>query len=255
MNKVTMITRNVKNVVAKHSPEILTVLGIAGMVTTTILAVRATPKALQLIEEQKCKKTEESADLTLPEKAKTAWKCYIPAAATGIASVACLVGANSISLKRQAALATAYTLSETAMKEYQEKVVETVGEKKEQTIKEAVAKSRIEKNPVSSNEIIVTPKGDTLCYDVISGRYFKSNIDKIRRIENELNREMRDAGYISLNEFYSVLGLNNIAIGDDLGWNIDSGYIDLRFSSQLADDGTPCLVLDYSVGPQYNYFS
>lgn len=255
MNKVQAIAKSVKNTVAKHSPELLTVLGIAGMITTTVLAVRATPKALRLIEEKERENSESPVELTPIEKAKTAWKCYIPAAVTGTASIACLVGANSVSLKRQAALATAYTLVENNMKEYKEKVVETVGEKKEQAVREAVAKSQLEKNPVSKSEVVVETKGDTLCYDVVSGRYFKSTIDKIKRIENELNREMRDSMYVSLNEFYGALGLHTIALGDDLGWNIDSGYIDVRFDAQLADDGTPCLVLNYSVGPQYNYRS
>jgi hypothetical protein len=64
---------------------------------------------------------------------------------------------------------------------------------------------------------------------------------------------MRDEMYISLNEFYYEIGLNPISIGDDIGWNIDRGYIELNFSSQLTDDGNPCLVIDYQVAPRYEY--
>lgn len=249
--KLSSISKGIRGAITKHSPEILTGIGIAGMITTTIMAVRATPKALILIEERK---EEIDVDKLTPiELIKTTWTCYIPAAITGGLSIICLIGASSVNARRNAALATAYTLSESALKEYQEKVIETIGEKKEQTVRDAIAKDRIDKNPVSSREVIITEKGNTLCYDAISGRYFKSDIDKIKKVENELNRRMRDEMYISLNEFYYEIGLNPISIGDDIGWNIDRGYIELNFSSQLSDDGNPCLVIDYQVTPRYGY--
>lgn len=253
MNKETIATalRNLQNAAKKHSPEILTGVGIAGMITTTIMAVRATPKALILIDKKK--EELETEKLSPKELILTTWKCYIPATTIGTVSVLCLISASSVNIRRRAALATAYTLSESALKEYQEKVVETIGEKKEQSIRDAVAKDKIDKNPASNCEVFITEKGNTLCFDVVSGRYFKSDIDKIKKVENELNRRMRDEMYISLNEFYYEIGLDSISIGDELGWNIDNGYIELQFSSQLADDGTPCLVLGYLVEPRYDY--
>ena len=253
MNKpnLSKIAKGIRMSISKHSPEILTGIGIAGMVTTTVMAVRATPKALILIEERK---EEIDVDKLTPiELIKTTWTCYIPAAITGGLSIICLIGASSVNTRRNAALATAYTLSESALKEYQGKVIETIGEKKEQSVRDAIAKDRIDKNPVSSREVIITEKGNTLCYDAVSGRYFKSDIDKLKKAEIELNRRMRDEMYISLNEFYYEIGLNPISIGDDLGWNIDHGYIELSFSSQLTDDGNPCLVIDYQVTPRYEY--
>lgn len=250
---LSFIAKNIKTAAIKHSPEILTGIGISGMIVTTVMAVKATPKALILIDGKK--KEEKTDKLTPKDTIKTAWKCYIPAAVTGGVSILCLIGASSVNIRRNTALATAYTLSETAMKEYREKVVETIGEKKEETVRDAIAKDKIEHDPVSSKEIIITGKGDAVCYDAVSGRYFYSDIEKIRKVENELNRRMRDEMYISLNEFYYELGLNPVAIGDELGWNINQGYIDLEFSSQLADDGTPCLVVNYKVAPYYDYAS
>jgi len=257
---LSKIARSVRMTISKHSPEILTGIGIAGMVTTTIMAVKATPKALELISEERLERADndesfiyESTPIPKKDIVKLTWRCYIPTAITGGLSIACLIGASSINVRRNATLATAYTLSKTALKEYQGKVVEVIGEKKEQAVKDAVAKDKIDKNPVTNREIIITEKGNTLCYDVISGRYFKSDIDKLKKIENELNRQMRDEMYISLNDFYYEVGLNSSSVGDELGWNIDNGYIDLYFSSQLADDGTPCLVIDYQVAPKYDY--
>lgn len=255
MHKLNLanLVSNTRQFANKHSPEILTGIGIAGMITTTVLAVRATPKALELLEE---KKNEDWVDELSPlEVVKTAWKPYVPAAVTGIASVACLMGASSVNAKRNAALATAYKLSETALTEYREKVIETIGEKKEKTVRDKVAEERVKKNPVSKSEVIVTNNGTTLCFDPISARYFKSSIDKIKRAENELNKQMLHdiSGYVSLNEFYDELGLDHTSVGDDLGWNVDR-LIDISFSSQLNDNGEPSVVLDYLVAPKYDFY-
>lgn len=253
MNKPNLAKffKNAQTMVSKHSPEILTGIGIAGMITTTVLAVKATPKALTLMEERKWDLEVEK--LSPVETIKATWKCYIPAAVSGTFSIACLIGASSVNARRNAALATAYKLSETALSEYRDKVVETIGEKKEQTIREKVDKDRIEKNPVSKSEVIITEKGNTLCYDSISGRYFKSDIEKIKRAVNELNRRMTYDVYVSLSEFYDELDLNHTLLSDDLGWSIDDGLIDVSFSSQISDDGTPCIVINYAVAPKYDY--
>jgi len=251
-NLATIIT-STRQFVSKRSPEILTGIGIAGMISTTVLAVKATPKAMELIEE---KKREEWLDKLSPvEMVKVAWKPYIPAIVTCVTSTACLIGASSVSAKRNAALATAYKLSETALTEYREKVIETIGEKKERTVRDKVAEERIKKNPVSKNEVIVTGNGKTLCFDPISGRYFMSSIETIKRAENTLNKQMLHdiTGYVSLNDFYDEIGLDHTSVGDDLGWNTDQ-LIDIDFSSQLNDNGEPSVVLDYLVAPRYDFY-
>ena len=271
MNKgMSKFIRGAKISISKHSPEILTGIGIAGMITTTFLAVRATPKALELIEEKKDelnnKQVEERLDkngdlrdykeitkLKFPDLFKATWKCYIPAAVTSVVSIACLVGASSVHIKRNAVLATAYQLSETALTEYKEKVIETIGEKKEEVIRDKVNKDRIEKNPVSKNNVIITDQGNTLCYDHMSGRYFKSDIDKINKAVNVINNRILHDFYASLNDLYSELGLYTVSLGDKLGWNSDMGLIEVEFSSQLADDGTPGLVMDFNKAPKYDY--
>lgn len=247
---IKALTKSLKTTVTKHSPEILIGLGIAGMISTTILAVRSTPKAVKLIEEAK---KEKKAELTALETVKVAWKCYIPSFVVGTASIGCIVGGNSMNLKRNAALATAYAISESAFSEYKDKVVHQIGEKKEKEIKDAIAQDHLDKNPVTNNEIIITEKGNTLCYDKLSGQYFKSDKEKIMKAENEINRQMRYDNYVSLNEFYNLLGLNESDIGNEIGWNIDSGYVEITFSSKLASDGTPCLVMDYAVAPKYDF--
>ena len=144
MSKVNMtaLVKSIGRSISNHSPEILTGLGIAGMITTTVLAVKATPKALSLIEHKKEElELTESEKLSPIETIKATWKCYISTVVTGVSSVACLVGASSVNARRNAALATAYNLSATALSEYKEKVVEAVGEKKEQIVKNKAKES------------------------------------------------------------------------------------------------------------------
>ena len=135
------------DLLVKKSPEILIGVGITGMISSTVMAVTATPKALILIEAEKSKK--EVDILSAKDIVKVTWKCYIPAVATGILGAGCIIGSSAVSAKRNAALAAAYTLSESTLKEYQAKVVETIGEKKEQVIKDKIAKEKVEKDPVS----------------------------------------------------------------------------------------------------------
>ena len=250
---LTAAAKSIKGVLERHVPEILTGIGVAGMVTTTILAVKATPKACLLIDDRKDELEVEKLPVT--ELIKTTWKCYIPAVVTCGASIACLVGASSVNFKRNAALATAYKLSEAALSEYKDAVIETIGEKKEQTVRDKVAEERIKKNPVSKSEIIVTGNGTTLCYDPVGNSYFKSNIQQIESAKNKLNARMLSENYVSLNDFYDELGIGPTKLGDDLGWDIyKDGLVEIAFSSQLAEDGTPCLVMDYSIAPRYEYY-
>lgn len=249
--KFTGLVNNIKKVVIKRSPEILTGIGIAGMISASILAVRTTPKALELIREREDELKVEK--LPVGETVKTTWKCYIPAVSTCILSAACIIGASSVHAKRNAAIAAAYKLSEKALIEYKDAVIETIGEKKELEVRDKMAEKRIEKDPISKTEVIVTDKGSSLCYDSISGRYFKSDIETIKRAENVINKQMLSDMYVSLNDFYDELGLDFTKMGRELGWSVDNGLIDIHFSSQLADDGTPCLVVEYYTPPRYNF--
>ena len=261
-NTMTTLINGLMGFGKKHSAEILIAAGLTGMGATVVMGIKATPTALERIKEAEKEKYDaipededipSEVELTKVEMVKAAWKCYIPVILTGAASTLCILAANSVHRKRQVALVAAYVLTDSRLKDYREKVVETIGLSKERDIRDEIAKDKVVKNPVTTNEVLITEKGNTLCYDEVSGRYFKSDIETLKRAANELNRRMRDEMYISLNEFYYEIGLGSISIGDDLGWNIDKGYIDLDFSSHLADDGTPCVVLDYLLAPDYSY--
>lgn len=249
--KVGEILKNARASAVKHSPEILTGIGIAGMITTTALAVRATPKALALLEE--AKQREGKDKLTPMETVKATWKVYIPSTVTCVVSTACLIGASRVNFKRNAALATAYKLSETALSEYRDKVIEVVGENKERQVREAVDKEHVEKNPVTKTEVIITGNGSSLCYDHFAGRYFETTIDNIKRAESRLNYLLVRDDYVSLNDFYEELGLEYTDLGRRMGWNISDGEIEIDFTTQMSDDGRPCIVVNFITPPKYEF--
>lgn len=248
--KLNQMAQQTKRAAKKNSPVILTAVGLTGMVTSTVLAVKATPLALDLIREAEFEKGEE---LTKTEVVKATWKPYMPAVGTAIFSMACIIGANSIHMRRSAALATAYKLSQSALHEFKDKAIEVVGEEKVSEIKQKISQDKVDKDPVSKTEVIITDKGKTLMYDTISGRYFESDIEEVKKIVNELNRDMLSDMYISLNQFYSAIGLQHTKAGYDLGWQCDKGLIEVEFGATIADDGRPCITIDFPYPPHYGF--
>lgn len=256
MSKFSSLLKGLKSKATKHSPEILIGVGIAGMVMSVVLAVKATPKAVELIEETKYKKDVD--ELSKIDTVKAAWKCYIPTAVTCILSATCILGGSDVNIKRNMALATAYTLSESALKDYQKKVIETIGENEEAKIKDEILKDKVKQHPINNNQdVMITSTEDVLCFDAVTGRYFRSDKNKIDKAVNDLNRNMRDELYISLNDFYyeiskeAAIGLDSVSKGDNFGWDIERGYIELDYSSQLTNRGIPCIVIDYDFIPLY----
>lgn len=243
------IVKNLGREISRNSPIILTGIAVSGVLATTIFASKATLKAQQIIENEK--ECVHKKSFTKIETIKMVWPEYIPTAVCGTVTIASILMLNSVHTRRTAALATVYSITETAFKEYQSKVAETIGKNKELAIRDDISKDKVKKNPVIGSEVILTGKGDILCYDSTSGRYFKSDIEKIRRTVNRLNRQLMTDMYLSLNDLYSELGLKNTSLGSDVGWNIDDGLIELSFSTQLTEDDTPCLVIDYVVSPKW----
>lgn len=219
--------------------------------TTVCLAVKATPEAMERIEERK--KIEGVTQLTPIQTVQATWPCYILPASTGVLSVACLVGANAEYKRRHAAVVAAASLTEAALSDYKAKVIEMVGENKEKQIREAVDQERINRDPPKHSEVILTDRGQTLCYDSICGRYFRCDIEVIRRAEIYMNRRLYSEMYMSLNEFYDEIGLPNCDVGDYMGWNVDWGAVEIYRSSKLTPDDIPCLVISFNIMPKYDF--
>jgi hypothetical protein len=166
-----------------------------------------------------------------------------------------IIWSHRIDARKNAVIAGLYSASELALKEFQSKTIEEIGEKKVEQIRDKIAKDHLDKNPMSNNEIIITGLGDVPCYDTWSGRYFKSNIEKIRATENVINHEILAGSemWASLNQLYYELGLPPVKSGEEMGFDVDH-MLHFQFSSHIADNGQPCFVIDYTVVPRdYKY--
>ena len=229
------ILSDIKLSTSKHAPQILVGLGVAGSIAATVFAVKATPKAIKLVEERKEKENKEH--LTPLETIETTWKCYVPSAVILLTSAACTIGSCSMSTKRYAALTAAYKIAETTYNDYHEKVVETIGEEKNKEIKDS------------------TGRGAVLCLDSLSGRYFRSSSNAIIEAQNVINKKLNSDLYVSLNELYDELGLERTLLGDELGWPSSGILLDLsNFDSEIVG-GEPVLVVNYNRLPIYDYES
>lgn len=239
---------------SKNSTLILTGLSVGGVGLTTGLAIKATPKALWLLE--KAGHSRRRARGFRPwlkstaEVVKLTWKCYIPTVAMGVATILCIIGNNKINLSRTAALASVLSITKAKAKEYEAKVIETIGEAKEQRIHDDIAQDHLDAKPLVPSQVIITGGGDMLCFDTLSGQYFTSDIEKIRRIENKINHGMMGSMFMfaSVNELNSELGIEPVLLGDEMGWNVDN-LLQFTFSSKLAKEGKPCLVIGYVTVP------
>ena len=244
-----------KKGVSKRSPQILTALAIAEFAATLYFAVKATPKAEKLIEEATAEKGEK---LTVLETVKVAGKCYIPATVMGICTIATMIGVNSAFLKQTAALETAYNLTKSSYATYKDKVIETIGEKKDAAIEDAIAQDNLNQIPVVESKVIDTGEGTTLFRDWASGRDFLHDRNKIESACNRLNHQMLTDMTKSLNDLYAELGLDDVGVGALLGWNINAtGLIEPVFSPGVASNGQPCFILRFPTRrepiPNYEY--
>lgn len=243
----------IKPFVVKHEPEILMGMGITGMIFSTVWGIKATVKATKKVLEYK--ESKNINKVTTKEVIKLTWKYYWPVATSMVLSIPLIIAGNRVSNKRYAALATAYTISETALLEYQEKTREVVGEKKAREIQEGIDGDRIQKTYTGTNQIIMTGYGESLFYEPLSGRYFKSNWNDIAKAANELNASALDSlcGQITLNEWFDKLGLESTEVGDGMGWETNGSrpycLLDISISSHINKDNVPCGAISYRQNP------
>jgi len=236
--------------ITKNSPYILTGLGCGGVFGTALLTGHSTLKAYTLISEEELYRKEE---LSFLEKIKLTWKCFVPPILLGATTISCIVGAQTINAGRTAALAALYSLSETAFREYKDKVIEEIGKGKELKIRDSVAKDRIANSPVGDRTIIITGHGDVLCHDKLSDRYFRSSVEKIRQQVVELDYDLMKERWLVLNDLYYAIGLDPCVLGEQSGFDVDKGLIQIEYSSQLTPEGQPCLAISAQVYPNPNY--
>jgi hypothetical protein len=255
--RVPQFLKIVEKFTVDNSPLILTALGAAGTITTAVLTGRASYKAAHIIIKENLlrygENNNEADELTVKEKFQLVWPLFIPPVASAAMTVTAIIMANRIGTRRAAAMAAAYTILERTGEEYREKIIEKFGANKEREARDDIAQDRVRANPVGRHEVIITGGGDILCYDLYTGRYFKSSIEAIKKAVNDTNYQIINSGYASLNDFYNRVGLSNTETGDEVGWNGDA-LIEPIFSTTISDDDRPCITLSFHVRPARSYF-
>lgn len=231
----------------RNASTILTCVGCAGVVATSVMAVKATPKAISLINEAKDKKGEK---LTKFEIVRTTASVYIPSILMGMSTIACIFGANILNKRSQAALMSAYALLDGSYKDHKNKISKLYGEEGTNRIKEELAKDKYKESDIKVEDDII------LFYDEFSKRYFESTMYKVQYAEYAINRNIYMREYTTLNNFYEYLNIDGINSGDYLGWsergNIShygKSWIDFSHSKVIMDDGLECKIITMLTEP------
>lgn len=241
MNKIQFLFK-------KHSSTFLTIISSMGVISTTLLAIQATPKAIKLLED---KKEEKDYELSSIDIIKTSWKPYIPTIISGFSTIICIFGTNYLNKRTQASIASAYALLSNSYQEYINKTKELYGDEADTNIKKSIIDNRIKRD---SLELYGEKK---LFFDYQTMRYFESTFDDVLHAEDLLNQELAASGYVSVNDFYKFLGLNELEYSNHIGWSDNGDYHELKFEHQKIqfDDGLECwmIIMEEPLIEYYDY--
>lgn len=254
------LLRNTKVFWKRNGSTILTCAGAVGLLVTGVMAAKATPKALKKIEEAKEEKGE---DLTKLEAIRVAGPSYIPTVLVGVSTIACMFGANVLSKRNQAALASAYALLDSSYKEYKETLKELYGEEAHQNIMDHIVIEKAKEVGITAESLCANTCltddescGDpVLFYEEWSGRYFESTIEQVITAQYHTNRNFVLRGYTPLNELYEFLGLEPTDYGSALGWAVEDElyWIDFNHRKVTMDDGLECYIIETPWGPSPDF--
>lgn len=249
----------------KHSPEILVGCGVVGVVTTAVLAAKEAPIAKERLDELHEELAKRDEDLSkaeiIFEEFKVVAPVYAPAAVSGLMSISCILGSYKIISNRSAAIAAAYEFAQSSLLEYQSKVKDTIGEKKEKQIRDSIAQDHVNANPPSDSVINGTiGDGKQWFYDETTCQYFRATVDDIRNAEKFVNNLLYSGceDFVSVNEFLFEIDSPDLdptqKRGNDYGFwagdlTIPHG-IDIRFGSIVAPGPLSALTLMYDCRPK-----
>jgi hypothetical protein len=251
---LTDILRQVEQYAKANSPSILTGIAVVGTVATAYLTGKAAVDADRILRELQNRREAEGdkEPYSTKEKIEVVWVEFIPPVVSGAVTIGCIIGANKIGSRRAAAVAAAYSLSEKAFSEYKDKIVKTIGDKKETKVRNEIAQDRVSKSPPVASQIILTG-GPVLCCDGMSMRYFMSDLETIRKAQNDINNQINMHQYASLTDFYDNLDLPKTQMSDEVGWNQDQ-LLTLNFSATLTPDNRPCMMIEYRAKPIRDFY-
>lgn len=233
----------------KATPTILTCIGAIGVVATAVLTAKATPKALELVKVDSRKNHDGDPNAaTKMEAVKSCWKCYVPAAITGAATITCIFSANILNRRQQAALTSAYALVSRSYDDYKRKVKEVYGKEAHDQIMQSISVEKSDPPRISAPDFLYDScldfedanEEERLFYDPFSERYFQATIGQVLQAEYHLNRNFAlMGGCIGVNDFYKFLGIKEVKKLADFGWWVSDElyWIDFNHVKTMVDDG------------------
>lgn len=224
----------------------LSLLGVVGVGGTAVVAVKCHDKV----------KDE-------PDKKKKLLG-YAPAIATGVATGACIMGSHYISAKEIAALTASCAYLAGNRDKIMTKVREKYGDEAAKEIQKEAVIEKPEVELVEGDEIILTSKkgGTQRFVDFYLGREFYSTLEQVEQAEKDLNWMFHNGEYVSMNDFYQLLGLPYTRAGDDFGWPANEDYYcydcdePIMFENVRVEDertGEPLYLIDIRT-PPVNYW-
>ena len=234
----------------KHSPTLMSAVAVGGVITTAYLASKATLKARdRLDKEQYFHGVFDGKRDQAVRMVKSTWDLYVPAGAAGLVTIGCIVGSNRIGLRRAAAAQAALFVAERTFDEYKDKVAEKFGDKKEQEVRDEIARDKVHRSePIA----VLSAPGSVLTCELYTGRFFTSDMETLRRAMNDLNQRIIAHDYATMDDWYDMIGLATTTYSSDTGWYVDK-LMGLEFTTILTKDGRPCLAFSYNyVKPLYN---
>jgi Family of unknown function (DUF6353) len=248
--KQTQFAKFAKFLIQENSTTVLTGVGVAGVVATAVLTGRSSFKAAEIIKQEKDMVVAHDEEFTTIDKVRLVWKVYIPPVLVGAGTIASVIAANRLASRKIAALVVASGISERALKEYKERVVEKFGEGEDRKIHEEIAQKRIDHEFISKEVIVLG--GEVLCYDMLTGRYFNSSHEAIMRAENVINRELVNFCSASLSEFFDEIGVPATTFTDTHGWDVNN-HVEIQITATTTPDNRPCLAINFHPEPVFDY--
>lgn len=244
VKNLTQLSGALSKGIKSHSSIILSVAAGVGVITTAYLTGVASYEAALII-----KGHEEGEGIyadrreRVIERTKLVWKLYIPAGISAISTIGCIAGSNRIASKRALAATTALAFTERAYSEYRDKIVQEFGERKDQSIRDQVVADQIKENPPPA--YIISGAGNVLCCELFTGRYFTSDMETLRKAQNDLNDKLLKHDYATMSDFYYMIGLPPTGVSSHHGWE-STKQMALVFSTTLSDDNRPCITFEYN---------
>lgn len=239
--------KNAVAVVKDNSPSILAALAVGGIATSTYVAYNTGYYVGRDIGEWEY---ENGEPLSAKKKVETYWKQHIPVFLLAGTTIACVIAGTAINNRRNAILGGTLALSETAFREYRDKVEKVVSKQKREQVDQELAQDKMDK---ASYDGIIVNGEDILMMEMISGRVFVSTTAKVEKAEIEIGRRMLNEDYVSVNEWYDELGLARTELGDTMGWNHENP-LEVAFVAVKSGE-KPAMGITYRFRPTVSFNS